>query len=68
MKFEVGVKVFAMTGFASVIPFGGVSAYGSVAICFWVLCGKLRLDGYVLDARFPSKAEVAFNKFPLDVG
>jgi hypothetical protein len=29
VKFEVGVKVFAMTGFASIIPFGGVSAYGS---------------------------------------
>ena len=68
MKFEVGVKVFAMTGFASIIPFGGVKAFGSVAICYGLLCGKLRLDGYVLDTRFPSKAEVAFNKFPLDVG
>jgi hypothetical protein len=57
-----------MTGFASIIPFGGVKAYGSAAICFWLLCGKLRLEGFVLDTRFPSKAEVAFNKFPLDVG
>ena len=68
MKFEVGVKVYAMTGFASIIPFGGVKAFGSVAICYGLLCGKLKLDGYVLDARFPSKAEVAFDKFPLDVG
>jgi hypothetical protein len=68
MNFEVGVKVFAMTGFASIIPFGGIKAYGSVAICYFGLCGKLILDGYILDARFPSKAEVAFNKFPLDVG
>jgi hypothetical protein len=57
-----------MTGFASIIPFGGIKAFGSVAICYSLLCGKLRLDGYVLDTRFPSKAEVAFNKFPLDVG
>ena len=68
MKFEVGVKVLAMTGFATVIPYGGVKAYGSVGICFAVLCGKLQLDAHVMETRFPSTAEIAFNKFPLDVG
>lgn len=68
MAFEVGVKVLGMTGFATVVPFAGAKAYGSVGICFWVLCGKLQLDGYIMDTRFPSTAEISFSKFPLDVG
>ena len=68
MKFEVGVKVLAMKAFAGATPYGGAHAWGSISLCFGPLCGSLRLDGYVMELRFPTTAEVAFNKFPLDVG
>lgn len=68
MGFEVGIKILGMKGFASIIPFGGAKAYGSISICFWILCGRLQLDGYIMNTRFPSTAEIAFFKFPIDVG
>ncbi|VDI79784.1 Hypothetical predicted protein [Mytilus galloprovincialis] len=68
MKFEVGVKILGMKGYATVSPYAGAKGYGSVGLCFWVLCGKLQLNGHVLNTAFPSTIEVGFSKFPLDVG
>ncbi|VDI73733.1 Hypothetical predicted protein, partial [Mytilus galloprovincialis] len=68
VKFAVGVEIMQMKGLAKVTPYVGFLAYGEVAIGIGVLFVKLRLEGYIMDLRFPTTAEVAFNKFPLDVG
>ncbi|XP_052081925.1 uncharacterized protein LOC127719726 isoform X2 [Mytilus californianus] len=67
MKFEIGAKVFEMKAFCGVEPYGGVTVYGELGIGF-LLYGKLRLEGRIMDLRFPTTAEITFNKFPLDVG
>jgi len=68
MEFEVGAKVLDMKAFAGITPYGGIHAWGSLGVCFGPLCGSLRLEGYIMDLRFPSTAEIGFKKFPLDVG
>jgi hypothetical protein len=67
MEFEVGAKLLEMKAFASIAPYGGIYAWGSLGLCWGTLCGTLRLDGYIMDLRFPSTAEICFSKFPLDV-
>ena len=67
MKFEIGAKVLEMKAICGVEPYGGVTVYGELGIGF-ALYGKLRLEGRIMDLRFPTTAEISFNKFPLDVG
>ena len=67
MKFEVGAKLMSMKGYATIIPYGGVEVWGELGIGF-LLYGKLRIEGRIMDLRFPTTAEIAFNKFPLDMG
>ncbi|CAG2251012.1 unnamed protein product [Mytilus edulis] len=67
MKFEIGAKVLEMKAICGVEPYGGVTVYGELAVGF-ALYGKLRLEGRIMDLRFPTTAEISFNKFPLDVG
>ena len=67
MKFYVGAKVLEMKGNVGVEPYAGVTVYGELGIGF-LLYGKLRLEGRIMDLRFPTTAEILFNKFPLDVG
>lgn len=66
MKFEIGAKVLEMKAICGVEPYGGVTVFGELGIGF-LLYGKLRLEGRIMDLRFPTTAEIAFNKFPLDV-
>lgn len=66
VRFKVGAKILGMKGYVKLEPYGGVSVYGELGIGF-LLYGKLRLTGQILDVGFPSTAEIAFNKFPLDV-
>ena len=51
-----------------VTPKGGLHVYGSLRICFGPLCAEIRLTGFIMTMSFPTKAEVAFSKFPLEVG
>ncbi|VDI29648.1 Hypothetical predicted protein [Mytilus galloprovincialis] len=67
MKFEIAAKVLEMKAICGVEPYGGVMVYGELGIGF-LLYGKLRLEGKIMDLRFPTTAEISFNKFPLDVG
>ncbi|KAL5015119.1 hypothetical protein ScPMuIL_009389 [Solemya velum] len=67
MDFTVGAKVLNMQGNAGVVPYGGLTCYGELGVGA-VLYGKLRLEGKILDLRFPTVAEITFSKFPLDVG
>jgi hypothetical protein len=62
----LGAKVLEMMTFGSAIPFVGVNIYGEMGIGF-LLYGKLRFEGSICELRFPSYAEIYFNKFPMDV-
>lgn len=68
VKVIVGVKIFSMTVFTEVEPYAGLTVKGSVNLCILTLCGSLRLEGMIMDLRFPTGAEITFNKFPIDVG
>lgn len=46
--------------------YGGLMVWGELGIGF-VLYGKLRLVGYIMDIGFLVIVEVIFNKFLLDV-
>lgn len=65
-KFAVGAKIMAMTAFVEVQPYGGLLVWGELGVGF-VLYGKLKLVGNIMDTGFPTTAEIAFDKFPLDV-
>ncbi|XP_062596534.1 uncharacterized protein LOC134257978, partial [Saccostrea cucullata] len=66
VKFVVGAKLLEMKGYVTIVPNGGVSAYGFVSVGF-ILYGELRLTGQIMEVGFPTTAEITFNKFPLDV-
>jgi hypothetical protein len=53
MKFEVGAKLMSMKGYATIIPYGGVEVWGELGIGF-LLYGKLRIEGRIMDLRFPT--------------
>ena len=67
MEFEVEAKLLEMNASAGITPYGGIYAWGSMEIFLGTLYGTLRLEGYIMDLRFPSTAEIGFSKFPLDV-
>ena len=60
-------KLIAQTAAATVTPYGGINCYGQVALSAGPLYGKLRLEGDILELSFPTRAEIGFSKFPLDV-
>lgn len=57
-----------MIAYTEVEPYAGLTVWGEFGLGFLVIFGKLRLEGMIMELRFPSRAEIAFNKFPLDVG
>jgi hypothetical protein len=59
-------KLIAMTAGATVVPYGGLTCWGEVGVGY-LLYAKLRLEGDIVDLRFPTYAEIGFSKFPLDV-
>jgi hypothetical protein len=59
-------KLIAQTAGLTVEPFGGLTCWGGVSVGF-ILYAELRLEGRILDLRFPTLAEIGFSKFPLDV-
>ncbi|XP_048258676.1 uncharacterized protein LOC125384201 [Haliotis rufescens] len=66
IKIGVGAKILGMTVFGQVTPFGSALVYGEMGIGA-VLYAKLRFDGYLMNLAFPSRAEIGFYKFPLDL-
>lgn len=67
MKFSVDVSVFGMKASSGIEPFGAAYVYGQMEVGYAV-SGLLKLEGKILELQFPSKTEINFNKFPLDVG
>ncbi|XP_046562951.1 uncharacterized protein LOC124271844 [Haliotis rubra] len=66
MRVGVGAKILGMTVFGEVAPLGSALIYGEMSVGA-VLYAKLRFDGYLLNLAFPSRAEIGFYKFPLDL-
>lgn len=52
---------------ATLNPWAGAKAQGSVNVNYFVFKAGLRLTGYLLESQFPMKVEITYNKFPLDV-
>ncbi|XP_076086943.1 uncharacterized protein LOC143057517 [Mytilus galloprovincialis] len=68
ISLKVGLNIMGMKGIAEITPYASVFAYGELSIGILVLHASLRLEGHVVDVKFPTRGELAFNKFPLDVG
>lgn len=68
VSLKVGLNILGMRGIAEITPHASVLAYGELSIGILVLHASLRLEGHVVDVKFPTRGELAFNKFPLDVG
>lgn len=68
VNFVVGAKIFSMTVFTEVEPYAGLTVSGEVGLCVLVICGQLQVRGMIMELRFPTRAEISFNKFPIDVG
>ena len=64
---ELGLKLLSMKAYGTVIPKVGGGVHGTVGLCITVFCGSLRLYGNLINLRFPTTAEIAFPKFPLDI-
>ncbi|CAH1242180.1 Hypp6488 [Branchiostoma lanceolatum] len=50
-----------------ITPYLGVQVYGELGVGA-LLYAKLRLEGDIMETRFPITAEIRFSKFPMDVG
>ncbi|XP_060596420.1 uncharacterized protein LOC132750448 [Ruditapes philippinarum] len=59
-------KLIAQTAGLTVVPYGGLICWGELSVGYVLFVG-LRLEGRILDLRFPARAEIGFSKFPLDV-
>ncbi|KAK6174798.1 hypothetical protein SNE40_013376 [Patella caerulea] len=67
MQIIVGGKMMKMVAFGGATPYGAVLTYGELNIGF-ILYAGLRLEGYIMTTSFPTRAEIGFSKFPLDIG
>ena len=52
---------------AKVTPQIGTSAFGALGISIYVFKAELLLRAYICTTAFPTKAEIKFGKFPLDI-
>ena len=50
------------------MPWLGGKVWGDVAIDIGIARGGARLIGYLLETKFPITGELAFTKFPIDLG
>lgn len=67
MKFTVDASLSGMTAMSGIQPFGGAVVFGELQVGY-AMSAVLKLEGQILELKFPTVAEIAFNKFPLDVG
>ncbi|XP_035696857.1 uncharacterized protein LOC118430254 [Branchiostoma floridae] len=68
VKLEAGVSLMKMTAYGQVTPQVGATVYASLGISLLILSAELQLKGYVLTTDFPTRAEIQFSKFPLNIG
>jgi len=65
---ELKFCLLSMKAIAILTPWLGIDVYGSLEIYLGVFFAGIRLDGRLMQTKFPCTATVAFTKFPLDVG
>ncbi|VDI76849.1 Hypothetical predicted protein, partial [Mytilus galloprovincialis] len=65
---RVGVNIMGMKAIGEITPYTGILVYGEVGIGILIIFANLRLEGYIMELRFPTRGELIFKKFPLDVG
>ncbi|XP_078616233.1 uncharacterized protein LOC144884654 [Branchiostoma floridae x Branchiostoma japonicum] len=65
---EAGLSLIKMTAYGQVTPGVGAIVTASLGIGTVLLSAELQLKGYVLTTDFPTRAEIAFTKFPLNIG
>ncbi|KAI8518956.1 hypothetical protein Bbelb_022130, partial [Branchiostoma belcheri] len=63
LKAEMGTM--GLTGTST--PYIGITVWGELGIGA-LMYGKLRLEGDIMQTRFPTVAEMGFSKFPFDIG
>ncbi|XP_035668224.1 uncharacterized protein LOC118410558 isoform X2 [Branchiostoma floridae] len=64
---EAGVSLMKMSAYGLVTPKAGAIVGAGLRVQFLALVGELKLTGHILTTDFPTRAEIAFNKFPLNV-
>lgn len=67
MKFSVDASLSEMTATSGIQPFGGAVVSGELQVGY-AMSAVLKLEGQILELKFPTVAEITYNKFPLDVG
>ncbi|KAK6192291.1 hypothetical protein SNE40_003784 [Patella caerulea] len=67
MKIKIGAKIMKMSVYGEAVPYGGLMTTGEISLGF-IIYASLRLEGYILTTSFPTRAEIGFSKFPLDIG
>ncbi|XP_076086791.1 uncharacterized protein LOC143057371 [Mytilus galloprovincialis] len=67
MKFSVDASLSGMTVTSGIQPFGGAVVSGELQVGY-AMSAVLKLEGQILELKFPTVAEITYNKFPLDVG
>ncbi|XP_066275501.1 uncharacterized protein [Branchiostoma lanceolatum] len=68
VKVEAGVSLIRMAVYGQVTPQVGAIVAGSLGIGTPLLSAELQLKGHLLTTNFPTRAEITFTKFPLNVG
>ncbi|XP_078695733.1 uncharacterized protein LOC144924478 [Branchiostoma floridae x Branchiostoma belcheri] len=68
VKLEAGLSLIKMSAYGQVTPQVGAVVTASLGIGLLILSAELQLKGHVLTTDFPTRAEIAFTKFPLQVG
>ncbi|XP_035662464.1 uncharacterized protein LOC118406510 [Branchiostoma floridae] len=63
----VAAKVMTMTLQGGVTPYVGITVWGEMGVGA-IMYAKLRLEGDIMQTRFPTVAEIIFSKFPFDIG
>lgn len=65
---ELKFCLLSMKAIAVLTPWLGVDVYGILEVYLGVFFAGIRIDGRLMQTKFPCTATVAFTKFPLDVG
>ncbi|XP_052073991.1 uncharacterized protein LOC127711867 [Mytilus californianus] len=60
--------IMSMKAKAVVTPHIGAGVWGELAVDIGFAYGGIRLEGHLLETRFPITAEFKFNKFPIKIG
>ncbi|CAG2189848.1 unnamed protein product [Mytilus edulis] len=60
--------IMSMKAKAVVTPYIGAGVWGELAVDIGIAYGGIRLEGHLLETRFPITAEFKFNKFPIKIG